>query len=65
MNFNREKDNIPRILQNAFKQIIEPCLECKNFNIYNKGFNDLVTDCDIQVEQFIIAEIMKIFKSIN
>lgn len=61
MYLNKEKEWIPTIIRKAYNQIITPSLQEGNVKAMDKGNNDIVTACDIEVEKFIIASIKERF----
>lgn len=56
-----ELKSIPKILRKAYSKIITPYLMEGQGQTHLKGENDLVTDCDIAVEKYIIDEIKALF----
>lgn len=61
MNYEKEKKIIPQIVKSAFELIIEDRFYSQDYTQYAKGNNDIVTDCDIEVEKYIIHEISEKF----
>lgn len=61
MNYEHEKRFIPNLLREAYKQIVKDKAETSSFMIYDKGINDLVTECDYAVERFIKERIIVAF----
>jgi myo-inositol-1(or 4)-monophosphatase len=61
MVYSKEKKVIPEIVRNAFTEVIKLDFEDGNITNFNKGKNDLVTNCDLNVEEYIIKQVKTYF----
>ncbi len=57
MAYEKEKGKIPQILKDAFDSVVKDRFLSQDFKQYDKGSKDVVTECDIEVEKYIISEI--------
>lgn len=59
--YETEAEVIPKLLREVYTEVVLKHLDNPQLEIYNKGNNDLVTDCDYQTEEFIKRKINSVF----
>lgn len=61
VNFKQEEALVPLILKQAYSQVIIPYLNEGVYENFDKNTNDVVTACDLAVEEFIIKKLKEHF----